>query len=186
MGIPNLNRYLKQHCKSSINMIELSELKGKVIVIDISIYLYRYVAENALVENVYLLLSIFRHYNIRPIFIFDGMPPDEKLELLKKRKADKVKSEAEYNELKKKLSQSNSLSFEEKQDPAESLGQELRGCAHYSIGRSEFYWRRDVASIDSATDRSRGAGRTANDRPEPARPAARAAVACGRRHAFYG
>ena len=121
MGIPNLNRYLKQHCKSSINMIELSELKGKVIVIDISIYLYRYVAENALVENVYLLLSIFRHYNIRPIFIFDGMPPDEKLELLKKRKADKVKSEAEYNELKKKLSQSNSLSFEEKQEITSSM-----------------------------------------------------------------
>ena len=121
MGIPNLNRYLKQHCKSSINMIQLSELKGKVIVIDISIYLYRYVAENALVENVYLLLSIFRHYNIRPIFIFDGMPPDEKLELLKKRKADKIKSEAEYNELKKKLSQSNSLSFEEKQEITSSM-----------------------------------------------------------------
>ena len=121
MGIPNLNRYLKQHCKSSIKMIQLSELKGKVIVIDISIYLYRYVAENALVENVYLLLSIFRHYNIRPVFIFDGMPPDEKLELLKKRKADKVKSEAEYNDLKKKLSQSNSLSFDEKQEITSSM-----------------------------------------------------------------
>jgi len=121
MGIPNLNRYLKQHCKSSINMIQLSELKGKVIVIDISIYLYRYVAENALVENVYLLLSIFRHYNIRPVFIFDGMPPDEKLELLKKRKADKVKSEAEYNELKKKLLQSRTMSFDEKQEITSSM-----------------------------------------------------------------
>ena len=121
MGIPNLNRYLKQHCKNSIKMIQLSQLKGKVIVIDISIYLYRYVAENALVENVYLLLSIFRHYNIRPVFIFDGVPPDEKLELLKKRKADKVKSEAEYNDLKKKLSQSASLSFEEKQEITSSM-----------------------------------------------------------------
>jgi 5'-3' exonuclease len=121
MGIPNLNRYLKQHCKSSINMIQLSELKGKIIVIDISIYLYRYVAENALVENVYLLLSIFRHYNISPIFIFDGMPPDEKLELLKKRKADKVKSEAEYNELKKKLLQSRTMSFDEKQEITSSM-----------------------------------------------------------------
>ena len=121
MGIPNLNRYLKQHCKNSIKMIQLSELKGKVIVIDISIYLYRYVAENALVENVYLLLSIFRHYNIRPVFIFDGIPPDEKLELLKKRKSDKVKSEAEYNDLKKKLSQSNSLSFDEKQEITSSM-----------------------------------------------------------------
>lgn len=121
MGIPNLNRYLKQHCKNSIKMIQLSELKGRVIVIDISIYLYRYVAENALVENVYLLLSIFRHYNIRPVFIFDGVPPDEKLELLKKRKADKVKSEAEYNDLKKKLSQSNTLTFEEKQEITSSM-----------------------------------------------------------------
>jgi len=102
-------------------MIQLSELKDKVIVIDISIYLYRYVAENALVENVYLLLSIFRHYNIIPVFIFDGVPPDEKLELLKKRKADKVKSEAEYNDLKKKLSQSNSLSFDEKQEITSSM-----------------------------------------------------------------
>ena len=121
MGIPNLNRYLKQHCKNSIKMIQLSQLKGKVIVIDISIYLYRYVAENTLVENVYLLLSIFRHYNIRPVFIFDGVPPDEKLELLKKRKADKVKSEAEYNDLKKKLSQSNTLTFEEKQEITSSM-----------------------------------------------------------------
>ena len=121
MGIPNLNRYLKQHCKSSINMFQLSELKGKVIVIDISIYLYRYVSENALVENMYLLLSIFRHYNITPVFIFDGVPPDEKLELLKKRKADKVKSEAEYNDLKKKLSQSFSLSFDEKQEITSSM-----------------------------------------------------------------
>jgi 5'-3' exonuclease len=102
-------------------MIQLSELKGKVIVIDISIYLYRYVAENALVENVYLLLSIFRHYNIIPVFIFDGVPPDEKLELLKKRKADKVKSEAEYNELKKKLLQSSTMSFDEKQEITSSM-----------------------------------------------------------------
>ena len=121
MGIPNLNRYLKQHCKSSIKMLQLSELKEKVIVIDISIYLYRYVAENALVENVYLMLSIFRHYNITPIFIFDGVPPDEKLELLKKRKADKVNSETEYNELKKKLSNTNTLSFDEKQEITTSM-----------------------------------------------------------------
>lgn len=121
MGIQNLNRYLKQYCKSSINIIHLSDLKGKVIVIDISIYLYRYVAENALVENMYLLLSIFRHYNITPVFIFDGMPPNEKLELLKKRKADKMKSEAEYNDLKKKLSLSLSLSFDEKQEITSSM-----------------------------------------------------------------
>ena len=69
MGIRNLNRYLKESCPDSIRCINLVELSGKRIAVDISIYLYRYEAENALLENMYVMLSIFRHYNIIPIFI---------------------------------------------------------------------------------------------------------------------
>ena len=29
-------------------------------------------------ENMYLMLSIFRYYNVIPIFVFDGKPPPEK------------------------------------------------------------------------------------------------------------
>jgi len=78
----------------------MAELANKMIVIDISIYLYKYQTEGALIENIYLMLSIFKYYNVIPIFIFDGKPPAEKKELLRKRYSDKVNAEAEYNRLK--------------------------------------------------------------------------------------
>ena len=64
--------------------MHMSNLSGKKIAVDISIYLYKYESENALLENMFMMLSIFRHYNIIPVFIFDGKPPAEKMELLQK------------------------------------------------------------------------------------------------------
>lgn len=103
MGIRNLNRYLRDNCPESIRCINISELSGKKIVVDISIYLYKYEAENALLENMYVMLSIFRHYNIIPVFIFDGKPPPEKKALLEKRKEDKEAAQEEYDKLKRQL-----------------------------------------------------------------------------------
>jgi flap endonuclease-1 len=103
MGIRNLNRYLRDNCPESIRCINVSELSGKKIVVDISIYLYKYEAENALLENMYVMLSIFRYYNIIPIFIFDGKPPPEKKALLQKRKQDKEAAQEEYDKLKIQL-----------------------------------------------------------------------------------
>ena len=103
MGIRNLNRYLRDNCKSSIRCINMADLSGKRIAIDISIYLYKYEADNALLENMYSMLSIFRHYNIIPIFIFDGKPPPEKKALLIKRRENREDAQTEYNKLKKQL-----------------------------------------------------------------------------------
>lgn len=99
MGIKYLNKYLQTNCRNSIRPIGLHELRDKKIVIDTSIYLYRFLGENALLENFYLMISIFREYNIIPLFVFDGKPPKEKYELLKKRKNDKKMAELKYNEL---------------------------------------------------------------------------------------
>ena len=52
MGIKYLNRFLKENCsKNSIRKINLNQLESKTIVIDASIYMYKYIAENALIEN---------------------------------------------------------------------------------------------------------------------------------------
>ena len=107
MGIRNLNRYLREHCLNSIQPVHLSELSGKRIAVDISIYLYKYEAENALVENMYNMLSIFKYYNIIPIFIFDGKPPPEKKALILKRKMNREASQEEYNKLKLSLEKNN-------------------------------------------------------------------------------
>lgn len=103
MGIKNLNKYLQSSCPNSITKTHLSELSGKKIVIDTSIYLYRFIGDGGLLENFYLMISIFRQYNIIPLFIFDGKPPKEKEDLLKQRKNDKLEAENKYNLLNEKL-----------------------------------------------------------------------------------
>lgn len=103
MGIRNLNRYLRNNCPESIRCIPISDISHKKIAVDISIYLYKYETENALLENMFMMLSIFRHYNIIPIFIFDGKPPDEKKALLQKRKEDKKTAQEEYYKLQQHL-----------------------------------------------------------------------------------
>ena len=114
MGIRYLNRFLKDNASPSINLYNLAKLSGKKIAVDISIYIYRFAGDNTLIENIYLMLSIFRHYNIIPIFVFDGRAPVEKLELLQKRKEDKEKAQEEYNKLKNALN--NEMNESEKQE----------------------------------------------------------------------
>ena len=104
MGIRQLNKFLRSECKEeNIKFINIAELSCKKIAVDISIYLYKFIGDGLLIENMYLMLSIFRHYNIIPIFIFDGKAPTEKKELLKKRKLDKNAARAEFNILKQEL-----------------------------------------------------------------------------------
>lgn len=100
MGVKNLNRYLRANCTSySIEKSHLKHYKNKTIVIDASIYLYRFLADDALVENFYLMISLFKTYNITPMFIFDGKPPAEKYESLKRRRDEKYTAKQRYYDL---------------------------------------------------------------------------------------
>ena len=121
MGIRHLNRFLKDNCTESIRCINMAELSGKRIAVDISIYLYKYEAENALLENIYVMLSIFRHYNIIPIFIFDGKPPPEKRQLLIKRREDREEAQEEYKKLELQLEKLDREKDKEKQEIIENM-----------------------------------------------------------------
>ena len=104
MGIQYLNTYIKKAAKhDSIIKTNLNELENKIIAIDTSIYLYRFLSEDALLENIYLMVSLFKYYKIIPIFVFDGKPPKEKLQIIEKRNVDKKIAENKYNELQKEL-----------------------------------------------------------------------------------
>lgn len=103
MGIRYLNKYLVEHCQECIEKKHMKDLYGKTIVVDISIYLYKYLMSDTLVENMYLMLSLFDSHHITPIFIFDGKPPDEKKDVLNKRFGDKMKAEEECKKLKAKM-----------------------------------------------------------------------------------
>ena len=101
MGIKQLNHFLIENCTAkSIYKMNLHQMANKIIVIDTSIYLYKFAEKGAVAENMYLMISVLRQYNIVPVFVFDGMPPVEKKALLIKRKIEKDAAEAKYNELK--------------------------------------------------------------------------------------
>ena len=103
MGIQYLNRILRTYASNGIREIPLRSLKGKTLAVDTSIYLYRYQAEDALIENMYLMISLFRHHDITPVFVFDGEPPAEKRELLEERKRDKEEAKQRWLELEQEL-----------------------------------------------------------------------------------
>ena len=100
MGVKLLSKLLKTQCYNETKQIHLSSLYGKKICIDVSIYLYRYKGQNTLIESFYLMCSLFKHYNITPIFIFDGKPPESKREELEKRRKRRDECSKRYEELK--------------------------------------------------------------------------------------
>ena len=118
MGIRYLNKYFREECKNTdaIKIIYMKQLSGKKIAVDISIYLYKFASDNKLIENIYLMLSIFRHYNIIPIFVFDGKAPAEKKELLQHRIAEKKAAENEFNQLKNNLEYNSNMDENEKHE----------------------------------------------------------------------
>jgi len=104
MGIKNLNRFLLDNCsKKSIKKTHLTHFANKTLVIDTSIYLYKFVGENTLIESMYLFISILKKHDITPIFIFDGKPPPEKKELLIQRRNEKIEAENRYMNIQKSL-----------------------------------------------------------------------------------
>lgn len=96
MGIKMLGKFIKLKCSESISIEHLNIYSGKTAVIDISIYLYKYKVQKALLTNIYLMCSVFKKYNIKPLFVFDGCAGEEKKEELKKRRQEKRSAKYEY------------------------------------------------------------------------------------------
>lgn len=126
MGIQHLNKYIRNKITfhnsnsnnkeedSAIKTITFSELNGKPIVIDTSIYMYRFSSERCLIDSMYQMISLFKMNGIIPIFIFDGPSPVEKKELIKQRREEKQISEIKYKELHYKLKDVND--YEERKE----------------------------------------------------------------------
>tara|TARA_Y100000991_G_scaffold214344_1_gene201870 strand:- start:1129 stop:2091 length:963 start_codon:yes stop_codon:yes gene_type:complete len=125
MGIKHLNKLIRSSCNTALKKIHFSDLKNKKLAIDISIYLYKYQLENTLIESIYLMISLFRMYNIIPVFIFDGKPPAEKTELLRERKEKKREAENRYKKL-EELLKDKDITKEQEQSILEEMDSEKK------------------------------------------------------------
>ena len=70
MGVRYLNQYLLSHSKG-IHQIFLRSLYKKWIVIDTSIYLYKFKSLDCLLEKMEEFIILLKDLTIYPIFVFD-------------------------------------------------------------------------------------------------------------------
>jgi flap endonuclease-1 len=99
MGIRGLNTFIKKVCPESITTNKINKYSGKIFGIDASILLYKYrhisnIDESCVNSHVIGFLNRIKYYlnnNITPVFIFDGIPPEQKKITLKKRQSIKRK-----------------------------------------------------------------------------------------------
>lgn len=98
MGVRYLNGIIKSKCARAISHQSLRNYSGRTIVVDTSIYIHKYLGENALMESMYFMMAQFRYFSIMPIFIFDGVPPTEKRHVMQSREHVRQLAVTKYQE----------------------------------------------------------------------------------------
>ena len=99
MGQSNFAKIIKTILDSKQNKelfydnINLVELKDKIIVIDISFYIYKCIYNNKQSILIYFInfINKLKKFNIKPIFVSDGKPDKSKNKIIIKRKKNKEK-----------------------------------------------------------------------------------------------
>jgi len=120
MGIKHLNRFLRQQCPAALKLMSFSQLRGKTICIDASIYLYKYSKNDLLLQKLSYLLQLFRFHQISPLFVFDGKAPQEKKAVLQQRSRERRDAEQHVQECQTAL-QSSHMSSPERHAVTTSL-----------------------------------------------------------------
>jgi len=102
MGIKGLTQLIKKYSPDSITHTKLYKLSGKTVALDASLYIYQSLImyrynndfiRNKAGDNISHIIGIINKtinclsLNITPIYIFDGVPPIEKKEVINERKA---------------------------------------------------------------------------------------------------
>lgn len=122
MGIKHLNKYFMEKCSTAaIHKIGFDELQHQTIIVDVSIYLYKFTERGSFLENMYLFISMFREYGIVPVFVFDGKPPAEKRAVLEKRRNDKLAAETRFAEIQQRVESMESADVRKDLDEMEDL-----------------------------------------------------------------
>ena len=109
MGIRSLNTVVKKYASDSIKENPIKHYSGTKIAIDCSILIYKYVHMSK-VPNSHIIgfanrINYYMKYDILPVFVFDGTPPDAKKNVLQKRQNNRKKIQDKINDLKDTLSE---------------------------------------------------------------------------------
>jgi len=92
MGVKNLNTLIEKFSPNGKIKKHLSEFKGLTFAIDTNVYLYKYLyGKSNHIDGIFFMVNKFKKFGINPLFIFDGKPPDEKINTIISRRENKQK-----------------------------------------------------------------------------------------------
>lgn len=114
MGIKNFFKFISKYSPESIEITNIKKYQNSIIGIDFNLMLYKLIFSirrngydiknnNIIVTHIHaLLLKLikFNQYNILAVFVFDGKPPNIKLNTLKKREIAWEKMAIKFKEAK--------------------------------------------------------------------------------------
>lgn len=104
MGVKGLNSIINKYAQNGINKKYLKIYKNKKIAIDTNLYLYKYSYDNNnMIDGFFFQINKLKKFNITPIYIFDGKPPEEKKNTILSRKNTKLKLKKKINTLEEEL-----------------------------------------------------------------------------------
>jgi len=134
MGVRHLNRYMLAHCPRGIHTLGFGSLRNRTIVIDASIYLYKFKATDAVRERTASMLSCFAAYQITPIFVFDGKAPVLKSAEVERRKRAGNRSRVSWEDVRdvKALLCANNVEYIDAESEADEV------CARMVVARRAF------------------------------------------------
>ena len=114
MGVKLLNTFLKEKYPSVLQSIYLGKYKGKKIAIDTNNYMYAFMSEDRLMQGFIRMCETFNHFGIIPLFVFDGKPPQEKMEEIKERRKIRKETKKKYINIKKNLTKKQKIEMKRK------------------------------------------------------------------------
>ena len=115
MGIRGLTGWIRWAAPESMKTPDWTSLKGKKIGIDILGFLYKMKAQRQCpLLYVANMISRLKQYEIIPIMVFDGKPPSEKKNALKKRTDIRVQSELKVQHIEHDMSNMTMSDYQRK------------------------------------------------------------------------
>lgn len=164
MGIKNINELIQKICPDFFQVANLSYFSGAKIAIDTNMLMYKYVAvsRKEYLEKINLAVTKFDRqnvtkiwankllefisrilaYGIMPIFVFDGVPLQEKQKVRDDRRLKKEKELKEIRDLEEKLDGADIL---EKSYFAQELSKKLKN--HNDIKSEDYDLIKSIISI---------------------------------------
>ena len=115
MGVKHLFKTIAEYSPTASTSKTLSELTGKTVVIDLSLYLHRFHAtQGHSFTGLYHQINALRDNGIVPIYVFDGKYPEAKTKTIQERKEILLQKKAKLRDLEKQENASKEELFKAK------------------------------------------------------------------------